>query len=377
MNILECERAVGTTEHHTQLQRHLEILQHWGKGPRDITQLGLALNHRRPERELRAFLLTGQDDGGAVELQHRALLLDGDIADMSHTIADAGSQAQVLHIEACHTVSCHKLRQLEVHGIPLQVQMIQQQLCMGDDVNMTGIKEASLRPVGILSRQVVVDSEMQTVEDDLLAIVFSHDAHSTDADAPRLRTFLRHGLHLSAQMTDLALMASRPETVVGKPVHIEGIRIEDHVDPADLRIPDLKREPAVRAVLFHFLFLRLALLLVTLEGIDHKLEVAFLPFLLVQTGLHPLQTGIGDLDVIPEDAPTVKIDGQALHVQHLSMFPVLNIQTIQPDIKLQEIDVYAVNAYLRLQFLLKQLRRMTQHLLLERTRIKHQCCGQQ
>ena len=59
------------------------------------------------------------------------------------------------------------------------------------------------------------------------------------------------------------------------------------------------------------------------------------------------------------------------------MFTVLDIETIQPDIELQEINIDAVNAYLRLQFLLKQLRRMTQHLLLERTRIKHQCCGQQ
>ena len=58
------------------------------------------------------------------------------------------------------------------------------------------------------------------------------------------------------------------------------------------------------------------------------------------------------------------------------MFPVLNIQTIQPDIKLQEIDVDAVNRNLCLQFFFEQLSCMSQHLLLERMRVEHKRCSQ-
>ena len=126
INIFESERTVSTTEHHTQLQRHLEVLQNWRKGTRDITQLRPSLDFRSLEREFPSFLLAGQYDSGTIELQHRTLLLDSNILDMGHSLADTSSQAQIFHIETRHTVSGHKLRQLEVNGISLQIKNIQQ-----------------------------------------------------------------------------------------------------------------------------------------------------------------------------------------------------------------------------------------------------------
>ena len=46
LDILEYKGGIRTTEQHTQFQRHLEVLQHRGKGPRDILQQCLTLDKR-------------------------------------------------------------------------------------------------------------------------------------------------------------------------------------------------------------------------------------------------------------------------------------------------------------------------------------------
>ena len=185
---------------------------------------------------------------------------------------------------------------------------------MSDDINMTDIKETSLRPVRILSWFMIVNAKMQTIKYHLLTFVFSQDVHRTDADAPGLWTFLRHRFHLAPQVTNLTFLASCPVSVVCKPLHIKGIGIEDDINPTNLRISDLKRQPTIHSIFLFFLFLLFRLSSITFEGINHKLEISFTFLWFIKTRLDPFKTGIGDLDMIPENTPAVKIDCQVFHL---------------------------------------------------------------
>ena len=146
---------------------------------------------------------------------------------------------------------------------------------MSDDINMTDIKETPLRPVRVLSWFMIVNAKMQTIKYHLLTFVFSQDVHRTDADTSGLGTFLRHRFHLAPQVTNLTFLASCPVSVVCKPLHIKGIGIEDDINPTNLSVSDLKCQPSVHSILLFFFFLLLHLGLITLEDIEHKLEIGF------------------------------------------------------------------------------------------------------
>ena len=89
-----------------------------------------------------------------VELQHGVLLLHDDVAEPCLLFRGSNGKAQILHVEARHGIPGHELRQRSIYGI--LGDMVQSELQVSDDIQMSHVEEAPLGLVRILARLVII-----------------------------------------------------------------------------------------------------------------------------------------------------------------------------------------------------------------------------
>ena len=175
-------------------------------------------------------------------------------------------------------------------------------------------------------------------------------------------------------MTDESLLATTPALHIAEIPQSECIFIEYDIDSRHLGIADIQ----CQFLLFLPIFFLLGLFgLIALEGIQHKLIVGFTILWLVESGLDTIEFCRSYINLTLEESPNIKINRQALYLQHFPVFLIFNIDPKQVGIKCQEIDTDTVNLYFCLKTFCQHFGRIVQHLLLDRAGVEDKCSTQQ
>ena len=309
LDILEEEGRVIAAEEYRQFQGHLEVLQHLGKGSRDILQERLAVDERRLERELTALFLARQNHVGRIEVEDGVLMLQHNVAQMGILLRGAHREVEVLHIEARQRILRHKAFHHRVQGILRQI--VDHQVHIGDDIQMAHVEPSALGLVRVLARLMVIGFELQATDFQVMLPVILLIVDFPDAERGCLRTFLCLHFPLALQRFQLSLSA-KPAIVVLHLAECHLIIIILQIDGCQLRIFDIKRKGLLLLAFFLLVLILLLLGLVALEGIDDELIVGWSVLGFIEPRPHTLDFGFGNDERVRQQFHDIDIKRQLI-----------------------------------------------------------------
>ena len=317
LDVAEGHAVVVAVEPHAEVQRHGEVFEDGGKGPRDVLQLCAARDGRRAVGQCAALLLAGQHDVALGEPQLGIDLADDKVAEEEALLVPREGGVQVADVDAHDGVTGGALGQLSLYDAVLCV--VDFCFQVGIDIEVLEVEETAFGLAGILAGMVVVVSEMEVVDvDEPALLLVMHEEFADGGIVGHEPSFLVDAVPLCRQLfdADLGLVAA----FLSVEQLVEGERI---VVVADMDVLD--NEPV------HDERQRTPLLLpqggvtraspwgglvgVFLEGIDDELVVGDgVDGVVVQLGAQAHNFCLVDAHLMVEQCPGVHVGLQIVHL---------------------------------------------------------------